>query len=148
MPDAALSQIIKDKALSLGFNAVGITTPKSKKQDYESLQSYIKNNFHGTMNYLSETAEMRSDILRLFPSAKSVILTLSSYFPHVKTNASSYKISAYSLGMIITILLKKNYRNYFHLFNHKKRMRRDLFFATVRLFLKKFCYGRRIGMDW
>jgi epoxyqueuosine reductase len=147
MPDAALSRIIKDKARALGFNVVGITTPKSKIQDYESLQSYIKNNFHGTMNYLSETAEMRSDIVRLFPSAKSVILTLSSYFPHVKTNASSYKISAYSFGNDYHYIIKKKLQELLLFIQSQKKDAEGFVFCDSSAVFEK-SYAVDAGLGW
>ncbi len=98
MSHVALTQIIKDKALSLGFNAIGITTPQKKEKDFIALQNYLSHHFQGTMNYLFENAEKRSDIRLLFPDAASIILTLCSYYPAIESNASSYKISAYAYG--------------------------------------------------
>jgi len=102
-----LTKQIKEKALSLGFNAVGITNPKIKEKEYKALVSYLEQEYQGTMSYLADSKETRKEVKNIFPEAKSILIVLSSYFPQKNDNDSKYKISYYTYGNDYHYIIKK-----------------------------------------
>jgi len=92
------TRLIKQKALSLGFNAIGIAQPEPKEFDKAALELYIKNGYHASLHYLKNTIEQRRDIKLLFPGTKSIIIVLASYLPEIKTNNSKFKIAYYTFS--------------------------------------------------
>src|SRR5579862_6438175 len=61
---------IKQRALELGFDLVGIAPPSAAK-DLEFLPQWLKNGFGGEMRYLADPR--REDPRRVLPSVKSII---------------------------------------------------------------------------
>jgi epoxyqueuosine reductase len=71
---------IKDKALSLGFDAIGITGPEILQNARRDLQQYLRENRQAGMKWLAETENERTDPRAFFPEAKSVIVVAQNYF--------------------------------------------------------------------
>ncbi|MFZ0962285.1 MAG: tRNA epoxyqueuosine(34) reductase QueG [Terriglobia bacterium] len=65
-----LASIIKQRALEVGFDLVGIAPPSALK-DLSFLPQWIKRGFGGEMNYLADPR--REDPRRVLPSIKSII---------------------------------------------------------------------------
>lgn len=96
MHKQALTNLIKEKAIKLGFHSVGITAPKILEKETNALQQIIQNNKHVSLSYLEKYIAERKDINLFFSQAKSVIITLSSYYPEVLQTKSNFKISYYA----------------------------------------------------
>ena len=65
-----LAAIIKQRALEVGFDLAGITSP-STLQDFGFLPQWLKKGYAGEMQYLADPR--REDPRRILPSVKSVI---------------------------------------------------------------------------
>lgn len=65
-----LASIIKQRALDVGFDLVGIAPP-SALEDLEFLAEWVKKGFGGEMHYLADPR--REDPRRVLPSAKSIV---------------------------------------------------------------------------
>ncbi len=72
---------IRDKALQLGFDAVGFCEAKLGPDVRAHLIEFIKSNRHGDMGWLSDRSEQRSHPQSLWPEARSVIAVGLSYAP-------------------------------------------------------------------
>jgi epoxyqueuosine reductase len=72
------SQSIKRRASELGFDLCGIA-PAAAFPELAFLRQWIDRGYAGTMAYLPRTAERRSDVRRVVPSARSVIMTGTVY---------------------------------------------------------------------
>ena len=70
---------IKQRAAALGFNRVGIARLDRNAHAAE-LDAWLANGHAGTMTYLNRQAEKRKDPRKIFPGAKSVVVTLTNYF--------------------------------------------------------------------
>jgi epoxyqueuosine reductase len=75
------SELIKRRALELGFDLCGIA-PAAAFPELAFLREWIDRGYAGTMAYLPRTAERRSDVRRVVPSARSVIMTGTIYNTH------------------------------------------------------------------
>ncbi|WP_235297729.1 tRNA epoxyqueuosine(34) reductase QueG [Portibacter marinus] len=92
------TQLVRDKAYELGFEFVGIA--KAEKMDEESrqLETWLNNNYHGTMSYMANNFELRTDPTKLVPGAKSVISLMYNYHTEQELEEDSYKIAQYAYG--------------------------------------------------
>ena len=78
---AAIREEIRGEAVRLGFDAVGFTPAKAPPEQHEALLGYVQNGWHGAMDWLAETMERRSDPVRLWPAAKTLIALGMNYTP-------------------------------------------------------------------
>jgi epoxyqueuosine reductase len=69
---------VKAKALELGFDACGIA-PAHDFPELRFLPEWLARGYGATMTYLHRSAVRRSDVRRVIPSAKSVVVTATLY---------------------------------------------------------------------
>jgi len=92
------SQSIKSEALRLGFSSVGIAKAEFLEQEAPRLEQWLKNGFHGEMQYMENHFEKRLDPRKLVDGAQSVIVLAFNYFPKKELEPDSYKIARYAYG--------------------------------------------------
>ena len=81
MSPASLGDRIRDRALALGFDAVGFTEARLGPEARLRLADFLASGAHGEMDWLAERHEQRVDPQRLWPEARSVIALGLSYAP-------------------------------------------------------------------
>ncbi len=69
---------IKQHAREIGFDLCGIA-PAAAFPELSFFRTWIDRGFAGTMGYLPRSAERRSDVRRVMPSARTVIMTGAAY---------------------------------------------------------------------
>lgn len=105
---ARFSQLIKDKALGLGFDACGISEAKRLDDDSDRLQSWLASGYHGTMAYMANHFEKRVNPAELVEGARSVISVLLNYHSKQKQeDPEAPVISDYALGKDYHYVLKE-----------------------------------------
>jgi len=72
---------IRDKALSLGFDAVGFAPPTLAAEAKRGLSEYLARGYHGDMGWLADKADRRADPGVLWPEVRSVIVLALNYGP-------------------------------------------------------------------
>jgi epoxyqueuosine reductase len=92
------SQLIKTEALRLGFSKVGIAKAEFLEQEAPRLEQWLKNGFHGEMQYMENHFEKRLDPRKLVEGAQSVIVLAFNYFPINELESDTYKIARYAYG--------------------------------------------------
>jgi epoxyqueuosine reductase len=100
---AAAKQEIRDRALALGFDAVGFAPARLGAEARERLTDFVAAGQHGDMGWLAERTEQRSHPQALWPEARSVIALGLSYAPDDDPLASLERpdrgtISTYARG--------------------------------------------------
>lgn len=94
-----LSRRIKDKALALGFDFVGIASASETANAEENLEKWISMEYFGTMYWIEKRASERGDIHQYFPEAKTVIsVGLNYYTGSAEDLPGDLKISNYAWG--------------------------------------------------
>jgi epoxyqueuosine reductase len=92
-------ELIKSKALTLGFDLCGIA-PAAPSIWGDHLRAWLAAGRHGQMQYLADRADERADVRVFFPPAKSVVCVAMNY--HVPLEAAEAatpgKIARYALG--------------------------------------------------
>jgi epoxyqueuosine reductase len=78
---AALRQALQADAKAQGFSALGIVNADDTYAMRDHLRSFIDQGFHGSMDWLEETFERRSDPKTLWGNVRSIILLTMNYAP-------------------------------------------------------------------
>jgi epoxyqueuosine reductase len=96
------SSDIKAHAYSLGFDLCGIA-PVDAFDELRTLDTWLARGFAGEMAWMARTADRRRDVRRVLPSARSVIVTGSSYntdrpYATERTDQSLATVSRYAWG--------------------------------------------------
>jgi epoxyqueuosine reductase len=80
MPDADAA--VREKALSLGFDAVGVARADVPlEEDFARFEAFVRAGYHGTMGYLAEHGTVRHSLSGpgILPGAKSVVCVAQRY---------------------------------------------------------------------
>ena len=92
------TQFIKQAAAKLGFDHCGIAEAVELTEDAKRLESWLSKGLHGTMQYMENHFDLRTDPRKLVPGAKSVITLLLNYFPAQQQKTIAPKIAKYAFG--------------------------------------------------
>ncbi len=143
-----LSQLIKEKAIELGFDLCGIA-PSRSLQEYEPvIRNWCESGMNGEMSYLGSNIRKRIDPGILFPDAKSVIVTGLNYYTEDRQEGKETPIiSKYAYGTDYhqVIIAKLNrILDYIKSINPASKGRSFVDFASV---LEK-AWGKEAGLGW
>lgn len=92
------TRFVKQTAAQLGFNYCGIAKAIRLDDDAARLETWLKNDMHGSMKYMENHFELRVNPALLVPGAKSVITLLVNYFPEEQQKEEASKIAKYAYG--------------------------------------------------
>jgi epoxyqueuosine reductase len=74
--------LIRDRALALGFDAVGFCSAELGPEAHQRLTEFLSAGQHGDMGWLAGRAQQRSRPRALWPEARSIIVLGVTYAPH------------------------------------------------------------------
>ncbi|HVM81215.1 MAG TPA: tRNA epoxyqueuosine(34) reductase QueG [Stellaceae bacterium] len=102
-PPAAIKAAIRERALALGFDAVGFAAAELAPQARADLRAYLGQGLHGDMGWLAAREGERGDPKALWRDAKSVVVLGMNYGPGEDPMASLGRgdrgtISVYARG--------------------------------------------------
>jgi epoxyqueuosine reductase len=92
------SELVKQLALSLGFDFCGIAKAVQLDEDARRLESWLTKGHHGKMGYMANHFEKRIDPRKLVDGAKSVVTLLLNYYPGHEVEVGPFKVSRYAFG--------------------------------------------------
>lgn len=92
------SNLIKQEAIKLGFESCGISKADFLENEASNLEKWLKNGYHGKMQYMENYFDKRLDPRLLVENAKSVISLSYNYFPSETQINGTYKIAKYAYG--------------------------------------------------
>ncbi|MBZ9672155.1 tRNA epoxyqueuosine(34) reductase QueG [Mesorhizobium sp. ES1-3] len=78
---AKLRALIDAEARRAGFDAVAVTTPDAIPLAPARLAEFVADGFHGSMDWIAETIERRSEPSTLWPDVRSIIVLAMNYGP-------------------------------------------------------------------
>jgi epoxyqueuosine reductase len=73
------SSAIKAHARTLGFDVCGIA-PAAGMPELARIHEWVARGHHGEMRYLERSADVRADVTRFLPGARSVVMTATNYY--------------------------------------------------------------------
>lgn len=92
-----LFEEIKGKALSLGWDDIGITEAKIPEEDIAAYREWLESGYHGDLSYMEKS--LRCSPEELFPGAKSAVLFISYYKqPSLPLSGEKGLIASYARG--------------------------------------------------
>ncbi len=91
---------VKAKALELGFQAVGIARAEVLIDERQRLEEWLRRGFHGEMPYMARDPEQRTNLQKIFPEARSVVVVAMNYYtPHQHVEDGNVgRVSRYAWG--------------------------------------------------
>ena len=102
------TQLIKNKALALGFDFCGIAQAEFLEEEAPRLEQWLNQHMHGQMAYMANHFDKRLDPTRLVEDAKSVVTLLYNYYPEQEIpQEDNYKISKYAYGEDYHFVIKR-----------------------------------------
>jgi epoxyqueuosine reductase len=78
---AAIREAIRDRAVGMGFDAVGFAEARLAGRTREDLGEFLRRGYHGDMGWLAGTAARRGDPRTLWPEARTVVVLGVNYGP-------------------------------------------------------------------
>ena len=106
--DKTISVLIKEKAISLGFDLCGIARSKPLDERGKILTDWCSEGMNDGMSYLAKNINKRIDPDFLVQGAKSVIITGLSYYTDKKQSEPGVPvISRYAYGINYHDIIKK-----------------------------------------
>ena len=78
---AKLRALIDAEARRAGFDAVAITSPDAIPLAPARLAEFVADGFHGSMDWIAETLQRRSEPTALWPQVRSIIVLAMNYGP-------------------------------------------------------------------
>ncbi|HXH99136.1 MAG TPA: tRNA epoxyqueuosine(34) reductase QueG [Sphingobacteriaceae bacterium] len=105
---SSITQLIKAEAKRLGFMFCGIARAEFLEDEAPKLESWLRNGFHGEMQYMENHFDKRLDPRKLVEGAKSVISMALNYYPEQRqTDITAPKVSKYAYGNDYHDVIKK-----------------------------------------
>lgn len=147
----SLETFIREKAISLGFDACQITNVEEQWEAGDQLERFVSNDYHGNMTWLETTLERRRHPTRMWPDAKSAIVVGLNYKPDsdplkdldAKTKGN---ISVYAQGDDYHDVIKKKLKILAGEFADKSKTEVKIFVDTAPLMEKPL--AQRAGVGW
>ena len=81
------TETIKQKALKLGFEKVGVVCAEALADESDHLREWLRRGYHGEMAYLARNADKRMDPQLVLAQAKSIITLAVNYGKEVSSFA-------------------------------------------------------------
>lgn len=101
------TSLIKSKALELGFMFCGISKADFLKDEAAHLESWLKNQYNGKMDYMNNHFDKRLDPRLLVDDAKSVVSLLLNYYPSEVQKEDAPQLSKYAYGQDYHFVIKE-----------------------------------------
>lgn len=94
-----ITQIIKSKALEIGFTKAGVTSAEPFDEAADRFSAWVAGGAHGLMKWLERDHEKRRDVRNILPDARSILsLALNYYTERDARDGRDLKISRYAWG--------------------------------------------------
>lgn len=139
--------LIRQKALELGFCAVGISRAEFLDQEARTLDGWLSDGMHADMAYMKNHFDLRTDPRRLVEGAKSVISVACNYFNLEIQPEGTYKISRYAYGRDYHEVIREKLNNLFEFIRTIEPDARGRIFVDSAPVMEKV-WAARSGLGW
>jgi epoxyqueuosine reductase len=151
MPTSISRDAIREKALGLGFDAVGFTAPDAVGAAGERLREFLALGRHGDMGWLAAKAERRVSPAALWAEAKSVVMLAMNYGPShdplaVLEQRDRGAISVYAQGRDYHDLIKGRLKQLAQWIAHRGHAEVKVFVDTAPVLEKPL--AQAAGLGW
>lgn len=77
---ALFTRELKQQALALGFDKVGVVPANALEREGELLREWLARGYHADMRWMERAPEQRADPRQFFPDASSVVVVAQNYY--------------------------------------------------------------------
>lgn len=141
------TQQIKSFARNLGFNYCGIAKAVRLDDDARRLEKWLNAGMHGSMKYMENHFELRTDPRKLVPGARSVITLLLNYFPEQSQHPGAPKIARYAYGKDYHDVIRKTLNSFLSLITEHIGEVQGRGFVDSAPVLER-SWAQRSGLGW
>ena len=114
------TEIVKQTARDLGFTSVGIAKAEFMEEEAKRLTEWLNLGYHGSMSYMENHFDKRTDPTLLVPGAKSIIILTYNYHAEQKQqDPLAPKISSYAYGRDYHKVIKKKLKLFMSILREK-----------------------------
>lgn len=143
--------LIRQKALGLGFDAIGFCDAHLGQQTRERLTAFIQAGYHGEMTWLENRVDQRAQPTTLWPDARSVVALAMSYAPDFDPLASLEQpsrasISAYAGNRDYHDVIKGKLKHLAQFMVSRFKCNVKVFVDTAPVMEKPL--GQKSGLGW
>jgi epoxyqueuosine reductase len=149
--DPGAREAIRDRALALGFDAVGFAPAELGREARERLGAFLAEGRHGDMGWMEAKADRRGDPRVLWPEARTVIALGLSYAPHedprrLLAHRDRGVISAYARGRDYHDVVKSRLKALARWIHETHRAEVKVFVDTAPVMEKPL--AQQAGLGW
>ena len=143
------SDIIKEKAIELGFHKVGIAKAAKTEQEQERLNEWLDQKKHADMEWIENRKSERGNILNYFSEAKTVISLGMNYYVGKEQSdlTSDFKFSNYAWGDDYHLVIKSKLFSLLEFIKNKKPNVKGLVCVDTAPIMEKV-WAQRAGLGW
>tara|TARA_B100001250_G_scaffold211043_1_gene181097 strand:- start:592 stop:1518 length:927 start_codon:yes stop_codon:yes gene_type:complete len=143
------SDIIKEKAIELGFHKVGIAKAAKTEQEQERLNEWLDQKKHADMEWIENRKSERGNIFNYFSEAKTVIsLGMNYYVGKGQSDLTSdFKFSNYAWGDDYHLVIKSKLFSLLEFIKNKKPNVKGLVCVDTAPIMEKV-WAQRAGLGW
>lgn len=148
-PLALRSKLIKKEAERIGFDACGISTVRFLEKEARELEQFLSEKRHGSMHWLENHFDKRTNPALLVEGAKSVISVIANYKPQAEHQQPDGMpaISSYAWGKDYHIVLKDKLRELLHFIEENFGQNSVRIFVDSAPVMDKV-WARESGIGW
>ena len=142
---------IQKKSKEFGFDIIKITDPKIHKKNQHYIKDFLKNDFHGDMDWLEKNLERRVSPKKLWSDVKSIIVLGVNYGPNRDPlqnleNKKIGNISVYARGNDYHEVIKKNLKKFGRWIISQTNSEIKVFIDTAPIMEKPI--AQKAGLGW
>ena len=143
------SDIIKEKAIELGFHKVGIAKAAKTEQEQERLNEWLDQKKHADMEWIENRKSERGNIFNYFSEAKTVISLGMNYYVGKEQSdlTSDFKFSNYAWGDDYHLVIKSKLFSLLEFIKNKKPNVKGLVCVDTAPIMEKV-WAQRAGLGW
>ena len=143
------SDIIKEKAIELGFHKVGIAKAAKTKKEQERLDEWLDQKKHADMEWIENRKSERGNIFNYFSEAKTVISLGMNYYVGKDQSdlTSDFKFSNYAWGDDYHLVIKSKLFSLLEFIKNKKPNVKGLVCVDTAPIMEKV-WAQRAGLGW
>ena len=143
-----ISELIKNKAKSLGLLDCAILTAEFLIEEQSHFLNWVASGFHGEMEYMARNSEKRLNPQLLVENAKTVIVVLQNYFTNKKqSDPSAPVLSKYAFGTDYHFVLKDKLKELLQFIQTEISPCNGRVFTDSAPVLER-AWAKRAGLGW
>lgn len=141
------SHVVKQLATDHGFMECRIADAVFLSEEAKRLETWLKQERHGEMNYMENHFDLRTDPRKLVPGAKSVIVFTQNYFTDREQTVGAPKLAKYAYGKDYHKHIRKKLKSFLIQLNEKFGEVNGRGFVDSAPVMEK-AWAKRAGIGW